>query len=333
MSNKCYYPFGMVIEERCNSHGDYRLGFNGMEKDDAVNGSGNCLNFGARIYDSRAGRWFSVDPSFKDYPESSPFGFVLGSPIQAIDPDGKKTYFLAGGSYRGKGNYNAFTGKFVETMTRVLGNDFQVVNSGHKGLISNLWKGRQYAFEPKTDPMDDKRIRRVVNEIRNDYLNNHQGELLNIIGASYGGMLGAQVAIALLEDTENGIERINNIIVSRSAMSQDAETYKRLLKLEEDGLIGRVHYEDEAYNDPEDGTVGLLGTEKKGSMKRYLKSYVDGSGRKHAENAKNPEQGLKMARRALVDHHIEGEDIQNCADVEIQQMEKMKNKKSESKLK
>jgi RHS repeat-associated protein len=40
----------------------YRYGFNGMEKDDEVKGSGNSLDFGSRIYDARTGRWLSVDP-------------------------------------------------------------------------------------------------------------------------------------------------------------------------------------------------------------------------------------------------------------------------------
>lgn len=33
-----------------------------MEKDNEVKGSGNSLDFGARIYDSRLGKWLSTDP-------------------------------------------------------------------------------------------------------------------------------------------------------------------------------------------------------------------------------------------------------------------------------
>jgi RHS repeat-associated protein len=42
--------------------GIYRFGFNGQEKDDEVKVEGNSLDFGARIYDSRLGRWLSLDP-------------------------------------------------------------------------------------------------------------------------------------------------------------------------------------------------------------------------------------------------------------------------------
>jgi RHS repeat-associated protein len=39
----------------------YRYSFNGKENDKEVSGSGNSIDFGARIYDSRVGRWFSRD--------------------------------------------------------------------------------------------------------------------------------------------------------------------------------------------------------------------------------------------------------------------------------
>jgi hypothetical protein len=38
----------------------YRFGFNGQEQDNEVSGEGNSYDFGARIYDSRLGRWMSV---------------------------------------------------------------------------------------------------------------------------------------------------------------------------------------------------------------------------------------------------------------------------------
>lgn len=63
---------------------DYRYGFNGKEKDDEL--SSGDYDFGARIYDSRLGRWLACDPS-KQY--SSPFIYSGDSPVLLIDPDGK----------------------------------------------------------------------------------------------------------------------------------------------------------------------------------------------------------------------------------------------------
>jgi RHS repeat-associated protein len=69
--------------------GGYRYGFNGKEKDDELKGAGNSLDFGARIYDSRLGRWLSVDPLFANYSDLSPYNYVANSPLRFIDPDGK----------------------------------------------------------------------------------------------------------------------------------------------------------------------------------------------------------------------------------------------------
>jgi RHS repeat-associated protein len=61
-----------------------------MEKDDEVKGKGNSYDFGARMYDSRLGRWLSIDPLAAKYPDLNPYNFVANMPIIAIDPDGKE---------------------------------------------------------------------------------------------------------------------------------------------------------------------------------------------------------------------------------------------------
>jgi RHS repeat-associated protein len=69
--------------------------FNGKEKDDEWNGTtGGALDFGARIYDSRIGRWLACDPLAAKYPCLSPYQFVANMPLIAIDPDGKYIYIL-----------------------------------------------------------------------------------------------------------------------------------------------------------------------------------------------------------------------------------------------
>ncbi len=49
------------MPRRSFSSSSYRYGFNGKEKDDEVKGEGNSLDFGARMYDSRLGRFLSID--------------------------------------------------------------------------------------------------------------------------------------------------------------------------------------------------------------------------------------------------------------------------------
>ena len=84
-----YYPFGMQMEERRMGVGG-RFGYNGKEMDNEVKGEGNSLDFGARMYDSRVGRWLSLDPLAGKYPGISPYAFVGNSPIRFIDPDGRE---------------------------------------------------------------------------------------------------------------------------------------------------------------------------------------------------------------------------------------------------
>ena len=63
-----------------------------MEREDEIKGSGNSIDFGARIYDPRLGIFLSTDPKFKDLPSWSPYSFALTNPIIFIDPDGEFSY-------------------------------------------------------------------------------------------------------------------------------------------------------------------------------------------------------------------------------------------------
>ncbi len=87
-----YYPFGMLIPDRqwyANSDSsNYRFGFNGMERDNDISGQGNNLDFGARIYNSRLGRWMVTDPLEKSYPGVSSFNYASNSPTSMMDSDG-----------------------------------------------------------------------------------------------------------------------------------------------------------------------------------------------------------------------------------------------------
>jgi len=85
--------------------GSYRYGFNGKENDNEIKGNGNSYDFGARILDPRLGRWLSVDPLQKKYPDLSPFNYSGNSPISFKDIDGKKIYiYYDSGNRDAKGN-------------------------------------------------------------------------------------------------------------------------------------------------------------------------------------------------------------------------------------
>ena len=64
----------------------YRYGFNGKENDKDINEGGQ--DYGMRIYDSKVGKFLSVDPLMKDYPWYTPYQFSGNNPILFIDLDG-----------------------------------------------------------------------------------------------------------------------------------------------------------------------------------------------------------------------------------------------------
>jgi RHS repeat-associated protein len=84
-----YYPFGSLMPGRkFAANSSYRYGFNGKENDNDIKGEGNQQDYGMRIYDPRLGRFLSVDPISKQYPELTPYQFASDRPIDGIDLDG-----------------------------------------------------------------------------------------------------------------------------------------------------------------------------------------------------------------------------------------------------
>lgn len=82
-----YYPFGMVMDNRSASFGnpDTRYKFTGKERDIET----GYDYFGARYYDSRIGRWLSVDPLAEKYPGWSTYNYVANNPLKYFDSDGR----------------------------------------------------------------------------------------------------------------------------------------------------------------------------------------------------------------------------------------------------
>ena len=88
-----YYPFGSLEPGRiyeASSLGYYRYGFNGKENDNEVKGDGDQIDYGMRVYDSRSGRFYSVDPLTAKYPWYSPYEFAGDKPTRFTDRDGEE---------------------------------------------------------------------------------------------------------------------------------------------------------------------------------------------------------------------------------------------------
>ncbi|WP_207513114.1 RHS repeat domain-containing protein [Longitalea luteola] len=120
-----YYPFGMISRVALpNNNVPYKFGFNGKMNDNEVKGLGNQQDYGMRISDPRIGRFLSVDPLTKGYPELTPYQFAGNSPMANIDLDGGEPKPAINGTQEGQSQstsqdtYNArgdYTGTKTET--------------------------------------------------------------------------------------------------------------------------------------------------------------------------------------------------------------------------
>ena len=80
--------FGMLIRDRTYSSATYPYGFQSQEKDDEIKGEGNSNNFSMRMYDSRLGRFFCIDPLSVYYPWNSPYSFSENRVTDAVELEG-----------------------------------------------------------------------------------------------------------------------------------------------------------------------------------------------------------------------------------------------------
>ena len=83
-----YYSFGSELPNRTSSVTNYRFGFQDQEKDAEIFGEGNTYSFKYRVYDSRLGKFFSIDPFTAGFLWNSPYSFSENRVIDAIELEG-----------------------------------------------------------------------------------------------------------------------------------------------------------------------------------------------------------------------------------------------------
>jgi RHS repeat-associated protein len=114
--------------------------FNGQEKDDQLKGEGNQLDFKFRSYDSRLGRFMSVDPLFRSYPWNSPYAFSMNRVIDGIDLEGLE--YLNANEARVEFKYGRLQVK-VQNFLRVNRSAWNNANSNTAN-----WKEGNYGIDP-----------------------------------------------------------------------------------------------------------------------------------------------------------------------------------------
>ncbi len=292
----------------------YRFSFNGKEKDNETYGEGNANDFGARIYDSRLGRWISVDPLQAKYVDWSTYNFSMNSPISLMDPDGKRVYFAAGaGDDQSGWNY---TTRFSAIMN-AKGIDFRPIHATHGSLgdiyftvsKSNFSKERSArengSLEIQFTRVSDKMIAKAVADIKADLAKNplKEGEELNLAGYSYGSVLMSHVTLKL---SDEGI-KVSNLVLVGSPISSESELFKSLSKVTN---VTREDIPGDKLSNPKQGTLLIDGArqnsdpEKIGEGPHYDLARRDNPKTKNVDEGKVANQKIgklanKMAKKGI----------------------------------
>jgi RHS repeat-associated protein len=165
-----YSPFGVGLYGRSWS-GEYRYGFNGKEKVNEVSETNANYDFGARMFESRLGRWYSTDACASKYAGDSPFQFAFNSPLAFVDPNGKD----------GRLTVNSTTHQItLETTVFLHGN---LSNEEMQKLtidFNSLYSGLQNTYQI-TDPADPSVVWTVTMKVNFDY-DQHLNETLEDLG-------------------------------------------------------------------------------------------------------------------------------------------------------
>lgn len=62
-----------------------------------LKGEGNSLNYTFRMHDPRIGRFFAIDPLFREYPHNSPYAFNENRVIDGVELEGLEVQLVTGG--------------------------------------------------------------------------------------------------------------------------------------------------------------------------------------------------------------------------------------------
>ncbi|MBL0911686.1 MAG: hypothetical protein IBJ09_04880, partial [Bacteroidia bacterium] len=183
----------------------YRYGYQGQERDDALKGPGNSLNFGFRMHDPRIGRFFVADPLEAKYPYNSPYAFSENRVMDGLELEGLELFPIHGtwgfnDSWLDNNNQptltNAIQDMFGNSSTMIFKNPN--LKDGrrddvHKRQSSVGWTGAN----------TDRARRRAAKDYYKFIKDNHvPGEPITIVGHSHGGNVGIMVMNMLAADPE-----------------------------------------------------------------------------------------------------------------------------------
>jgi len=227
----------------------------------------------SRMYDPYVGRFWQVDPLADEYYNISPYTYVMNNPVNAIDPDGRRVYFIggAGNDSDGWSYITRWQGAFANSGI----NDFHRVNQT-RGQAADIaftssYRHSGYEFIRRPNSMNNYvgglspaafettgEQRPVQNEVIDNTVSYYQqhlkdnplgeGEQFNLAGYSYGSVLQAQVALKLA----NSGQVIDNLVLIGSPVGDNSDLYKQLSGNKNIKNIIRYDLKGDALSNPQD---------------------------------------------------------------------------------
>jgi hypothetical protein len=186
--------------------GGYRYGFQGQERMDEVRGAGNSWDYKYRMHDARLGRFFAVDPLYRDYIYNSTYAFSENRVLDAIELEGREAYFIHGTIKAWGIDYtgHVHSHQMESTDLRAVGEIF-----GSKTINRDFnWDGLN----------NDKARQSAGAELANHILNTRTGsEPITLIGHSHGGNVAIEAVNILVSQHNIPADQINIIAVNTPA--------------------------------------------------------------------------------------------------------------------
>jgi pimeloyl-ACP methyl ester carboxylesterase len=203
-----------------------------------------------------------VDREAEKYERHSPYAYVLNRPTVAVDPDGKRVYFVGGANNDQEGwNYvqrwaNSFRSHGIDDFRRVN------MSNGRWSDVNFTAKYRNSGYtykdvfmngevvESTREPVQNKTINKTVAAYQEDLKKSplKEGEQFNLAGYSYGSVLQAQVALKLA----NSGQVIDNLILIGSPIGDNSDLYKELSGNKNIKNILRYDLKGDALSNPQD---------------------------------------------------------------------------------
>ena len=201
----------------------YRFGFNGKEYD----GVFKSYDYGARMYKENLGRFLSVDPLTKSYPQETSYSHSGNNPIQFVDYDGG--FKWPGDKAEQKiyeARYPMFTKYLKENFTEILKSD-RIMNALFKYSVGALTKARiekdlVYGSGPELRP-----------ELRGTFADGHYEPHPQNPELSY-----IQINADALDRFEDAMKKNSNDLKKQATLLENVETVLHEYTHFGDGLDG-----------------------------------------------------------------------------------------------